>query len=249
MTRRVRRALFGALALAGAVAIAAPFAWSQRRQYIEPNVPYDGKFAFVRLRYTQGYRMAWSADYPQMERNFMAILGDLATMRVHKKGSNVHTLDDPQLAQYPVAYLTEPGYWYPTDEEALALRKWIQKGGFLWVDDFYFDRQWEVFEEGMKKVLPQGRMERLDVSHPIFNSFFKLTTLDGMTHPASRDAKAVYLGIHEDNDPRKRLQVIISYNNDIGDYMEWSGDGWYPVNLSNDAYKFATNFVVYGLTH
>jgi hypothetical protein len=30
--------------------------------------------------------------------------------------------------------------------------------------------------------------------------------------------------------------------------MEWSGEGWYPVNLSNDAYKFATNYLVYGLS-
>jgi len=232
------------------ILMAAPVAWSQRgRMRIEPNVPYDGRFTFVRLRYTQGYRMAWSADYPAMERNFMAILGDLSTLKLHRKGSNVHTLDDPELARYPVAYLTEPGYWYPTDEEAAGLRRWILKGGFLIVDDFYFDRQWEVFEAGMKKVLPEGRIERLDVSHPVFNSFFQITTLDGMTHPATRAAKAVYLGIHEDNDPRKRLQVIINFNNDIGDYMEWSGEGWYPVNLSNDAYKFATNYVVYGLTH
>lgn len=49
--------------------------------------------------------------------------------------------------------------------------------------------------------------------------------------------------------PQKRWQVVINFNNDIGDYMEWSGERWYPVNLSNDAYKFATNYVVYGLTH
>jgi hypothetical protein len=248
MTRRLRRWRFALMALV-AIAAAAPFAWSQRRQYIEPNVPYDGKFTFVRLRYTQGYRMAWINDYPAMERNFMTILKDLASVRLHDKGSNVHTLDDPQLGQYPVAHLTEPGYWYPTDEEALALRKWIQKGGFLWVDDFYFDRQYQVFEAAIKKVLPDARIERLDVSHPIFNTFFTIKTLDGMTHPATREAKAVYLGIYENNDPSQRLQVVVSYNNDIGDYMEWSGGGWYPVNLSNDAYKFATNFIVYGLTH
>lgn len=229
--------------------IAAPIAWSQRRAYVLPNAKYDGRYTFVRLRYTQGYRLAWNADYPQMERNFMAILGDLSTLRLHKSESNVHVLDDPELAHYPVAYLTEPGYWYPTDEEALALRKWILKGGFLIVDDFYFDRQWAVFEAGMRKVLPEGRITPLEVSHPVFNSFFSIKTLDGMHHPATRDARAVYLGIHEDNDPEKRLQVVINFNNDIGDYMEWSGDGWYPVNLSNDAYKFATNYVVYGLTH
>ncbi|MCO4098029.1 MAG: DUF4159 domain-containing protein [Gemmatimonas sp.] len=117
------------------------------------------------------------------------------------------------------------------------------------VDDFYFDRQWAVFEAGMRTVWPEARIDPLTVSHPVFHSFFSIKTLEGMTHPATPAAKAVYLGIHEDNDPAKRLQVVINFNNDIGDYMEWSGERWYPVNLSNDAYKFATNYVVYGLTH
>jgi len=230
--------------------VAAPLAWSQRQSLsLPPNQAYDGRFTFVRLRYTQGYRMAWSADYPAMERNFMSILGDLSSMRLHKSTSNVNVLDDPALAQYPIAYLTEPGYWMPTDGEAAGLRNWIVKGGFLIVDDFYFERQWQVFEESMRIVLPKARIVPLDVSHPIFNSFFQIRSLDGMTHPATTEAKAQYLGIYEDNDPSKRLQVIINFNNDIGDYMEWSGEGWYPVNLSNDAYKFATNYVVYGLTH
>jgi len=233
-----------------AMLFGAPIAWSQRQRFmLEPNVPYDGRYTFVRLRYTQGYRMAWSADYPQMERNFMTILGDLSTLRLHKKASNVHVLDDPALNHYPIAYLTEPGYWMPTPQEAEALRRWIQKGGFLIVDDFYFDRQWDVFEKAMLSVLPTARIVPMDVSHPIFNAFFHIKTLDGMTHPATPLAKAEYLGIYEDNDPSKRLQVIINYNNDIGDYMEWSGEGWYPVNFSNDAYKFATNYVMYGLTH
>ena len=238
------------LVLAALLLVLAPAAWSQRgRMFVEPNAPYDGRFTFVRIRYTQGYRMAWSADYPQMERNFMTILRELATLPLHKDQSNVLTLDDPELSRYSVAYLTEPGFWYPNEAEALGLRNWLKKGGFLWVDDFYFEQQWDVFERGMRLVLPDARIVPMDISHPIFDSFFHLTTLDGMHHPASPAAKAQYLGIFENNDPDARLMVIISYNNDIGDYMEWSGDGWYPVNLSNDAYKFATNFIVYGLTH
>ena len=70
-----------------------------------------------------------------------------------------------------------------------------------------------------------------------------------MTYPHDASLKAEFLGIHEDNDPSKRLMVIINYNNDIGDYMEWSGEGWWPVNVTNDAYKLAVNYIVYGLTH
>ena len=218
------------------------------RVRIEPNATYDGRYTFVRLRYTVYTRSGWEFDYPAMERNFMTILNDLSTVHPHIRESNIHDMDDPALSKYAIAYLSEPGYWYPNESEAAGLRRWIAKGGFLIVDDFY-GNQWINFERAMKVVLPQGRIVRLDVTHPIFNSFFHIKTLEGMSHPDNIAYKAQYLGIYEDNDPMKRLAVIINYNNDIGDYMEWSGEGWYPVNMSNDAYKMATNYIVYGLTH
>ena len=230
------------------LAITASTASSQRRIYIEPNAPYDGRFTFVRLQYTVYGRSGWEFDYPAMERNFMTIANDLTTLHPHVRESNVHRMSDPVLSHYPVAYLSEPGFWIPDESEAAGLRNWLAKGGFLIVDDFYL-RQWENFERSMKMVLPEGRLIPLDVTHPIFNSFFHIQTLDGMTHPDNASAKAEYLGIFEDNDPTKRLMVIVNYNNDIGDYMEWSGGGYYPVNMSNDAYKFATNYVIYALTH
>jgi hypothetical protein len=245
-----RRALL--LAAAGALAtlaLAAPPAEAQRRRsFVEPNARYDGKFTFVRLRYQVIYRSGWEFDYPAMERNLMTLVTDLTSLRPHVRQSNVLDMDDPALLKYPVAYLSEPGYWLPSDSEAAGLRTWLAKGGFLIVDDFYLG-QWENFERSMRRVLPAARFVRLDRSHPIFNCFFSIATLDGMHHPDNPNAKAVYFGIYVDNDPKKRLVAVINYNNDIGDYMEWSGQGWYPIDMSNDAYKFATNYLVYGLTH
>lgn len=239
------------LLIAALVAAVTASASAQRgpRIRIEPNVPYDGRFTFVRLSYHVYGHSGWEFDYPAMERNFMTILKDLSTVRAHFRESNIHAMDDPQLSHYPIAYLSEPGWWHPSESESKGLRDWIHRGGFLIVDDFYFVQQWNNFESSMRQVLPQGRIVKLDVSHPIFNSFFHIKTLDGMTHPDNKNAKAEYLGIYEDNDPKRRLLVIINYNNDIGDYMEWSGQGWYAVNLSNDAYKLATNYIVYGLSH
>jgi hypothetical protein len=234
--------------------LVAGVAESQRRRggrgfgaAIEPNVAYDGRFTFVRLRYPEYSAAGWAFDYPAMERNFMTIVQDLTTMRPHVRESNVHAMDDPALGYYPIAYLSEPGYWAPTASEAAGLRAWLQKGGFLIVDDFLFN-QWMQFERAMREVLPEARFIRLTVDHPVFDSFFTIRSLDEMHHPSSREAAAEYYGVFEDNDPSKRLMVIVNYNNDIGDYMEWSGEGWYPVNLSNDAYKFATNYLIYGLT-
>jgi hypothetical protein len=213
----------------------------------DPNVTYDGRFTFARIRYTVYGRSGWEFDYPTMERNLMSMMRTITSLRPHERQSNIHTLDDPELMKYPIAYLSEPGYWHPSEAEAAGLRKYLAKGGFLIVDDFRLG-EWANFEQSMRRVLPRAKIEKLTVSHKIFDSFFKLETLD-MTYPHDRFLKAEFLGIHQDNDPKKRLMVIINYNNDIGDYMEHSGQGWWPVNTSNDAYKLAVNYIVYALTH
>ena len=252
VVRRRAYALLTCLGLASVVY--AERLYAQRRGgfgrvYVEPNAQYDGRFTFVRLRYQVYSQSGWEYDYPAMERNFMTIINDLSTLHPHVRESNIHDMDDPALARYPIAYLSEPGYWIPDQPEAEGLRRWIRKGGFLIVDDF-FGPQWANFERSMMAVLPDAKIVRLEVSNPIFNSFFQLKTLEGMSHPDQPGRwPAEYYGIYEDNDPNKRLMVVIDYNNDIGDFMEWSGEGWYPVNMSNDAYKIATNYIIYGMTH
>jgi hypothetical protein len=213
----------------------------------EANVPYDGRFTFARIRYTVYGRGGWEFDYPAMERNLMAVTRELTTLRPHVDGSNIHTLDDPELLKYPVSYLSEPGYWIPSDREAAGLRAYLAKGGFLIVDDF-MRGEWDNFERQMRRVLPAARIVPLDVSHPVFDSFYRIASLD-MPYPGRPQLRAQFLGIFEDNDLDGRLMVVINYNNDIGDYMEWSSDDLYPVNLTNEAYKFAVNYVTYGLTH
>ena len=217
-----------------------------RRVELEPNVAYDGRFTFARIRYTLHGRSGWEFDYPAMERNLMTLIREITTIDAHAEGSNVHTLDDPALLAYPVAYVSEPGYWIPSDAEVEGLRTYLAKGGFVIFDDF-MRREWWNFEEQMRRVLPNARIERLDASHPVFDSFFHIASLD-MTYPHDPSLRAEFFGIHEDNDPSKRLIAVINYNNDIGDYMEWSGTGWLPVNLTNDAYKLAVNYIVYGMT-
>ena len=74
---------------------------------------------------------------------------------------NTVTLDDPELFKYPIAYIIEVGWWTVTDREAAGLRAYLQKGGFLFVDDFkppgwrgVPGGGWEPFAETMRRVLP-----------------------------------------------------------------------------------------------
>ena len=247
----------GLVRLLGAAMAAATVLWPGRaeaalqrqwqRMRLEPNAPYDGRFTFARIRYTVYRRSGWEFDYPTMERNLMMMMRQVTALRPHVRESNIHTLDDPELLRYPVAYLSEPGYWIPSDSEAVGLRTYLAKGGFLIVDDF-MRGEWYNFERSMRRVLPDAQIVRLDVTHPIFDSFFQITSLD-MSYPHDPGLKAEFFGIFENNDRARRLIVVINYNNDIGDYMEWSGEGWWPVNISNDAYKLAINYIIYALTH
>jgi len=242
-----RRTLLLLVILAGTVALGVSAQRGRRWISWEPNVAYDGRFTFARIRYTVYGRSGWEFDYPTMERNLMTMVKELTSIRPHTLGSNIHTFDDPELLKYPVAYLSEPGYWLPSESEAEGLRTYLAKGGFLIVDDF-MRNEWYNFEAQIRSALPKARIVRLDVTHPVFDAFFHIKSLD-MSYPHDGFLKAEFYGIHEDNDPSRRLQVVINYNNDIGDYMEWSGEGWWPVNISNDAYKLAINYIVYGLSH
>ena len=212
-------------------------------------IRYDGRFVIVRLFYPR--YPGWSYDYPDMEQNLTLILKEITAIRAHPDGSNIFRMDDPALLQFPIAYLSEPGYWYPSDSEAAGLRTYLAKGGFLIVDDFHFENEWEVFQSAMRKVLPEARIDRLDRSHPVFNSFFSIKSLD-VPYPGRLGEQGLmgeFYGIHEGNDPAKRLMVVINYNMDIGDYMEHSGRGWYAVDPTNEAFKFGVNYFIYGLTH
>jgi hypothetical protein len=102
----------------------------------------------------------------------------------------------------------------------------------------------------MMRVLPEAKIVPLDVKHPIFNTFFQVPTLH-IPYPGMLGQRGLYgefYGIHQDNDPAKPLQVVINYNMDIGDYMEYSGSGFYLVDPSNEAFKLMINYIVYGHT-
>ena len=251
------------ITVAGVVAVAAaqqPFGPQRAPQnYDSTNLGYDGKFAFVRLRYASGFggferrrggEPPWAHDYPTADIHMMKIVDDLTTVAPHVDGSNIYQLDDPELMNHPIAYMSEPGFWTLSDEEAKGLRTYLLKGGFIIFDDFR-GRDWWNLEEQMKRALPESKFVQLDASHPIFNSFFEIKDLQFLrsyNQGQSEFGYPTYWGIFEDNDPKKRLIAIANRDNDLGEYWEYSDTGTDPVDFSNEAYKFGVNYVVYGLT-
>ena len=53
-----------------------------------------------------------------------------------------------------------------------------------------------------------------------------------------------YYGVFKDNDSSGRMMALVNYNNDVADDWEWSGQGRFPVDTTNDAYKLGVNYMI-----
>jgi hypothetical protein len=222
-----------------------------------PVVPYDGRFTFVRVAFDTGGSgirsfvpggrgPLWAHDYPRAEQNLMQILDEVTLMNPFTRGSRVLAMDDPEIFRYPVIYVVEVGYWDAGEREVEALGEYLQKGGFLIVDDFR-DRQIYNIQDILQRAVPGSRLQLIPDDHEIFDSFFRIEEPRSLTSYGWQPPS--YLGIFEDNDPDGRLMAILNYNGDIAEYWEFSDYGYLPIDLTNEAYKFGVNYIVYAMTH
>ena len=225
----------------------------QRWSGVNDNVEYDAQLTFARVRFDSGIRgygrrgsngePPWAHDYPTADIHLMKILGELTSAAPRIDGSNVVTFDDPELFNYPIAYVSEPGMWDAKPAEIEGLRTYMLKGGFVIFDDFQ-GQDWDNLEAQMRRAMPEARWIVLEPTHPIFNSFFEIKNFS-----FGQYGQETYYGIYEDNDPAKRLIAVAGHNQDLGEFWEFSDTGWLPIDLSNEAYKFGVNYFIYGLTH
>ena len=244
----------GRLIIAALIMAAAAGGITAVARATDPNAG-RSEFTLARLRwgadlrgYGRGFGAAWNHDYPRAEQHLSLIIKDITFADIKTDAEVIVSLDDPELFNYPIALMWEPGFWNLTDKEAEAFRAYLLKGGFAIFEDFDGAEQWRVFESQMRRVLPDGRLVKLEKTHPIFDSFFRIKDIDAILHPMY-GLKPSYYGIFEDNSPSGRLMVVANFDNDVPEYWEWSGQGLFPFDSSNEAYKLGVNYVIYAATH
>ena len=245
-------------------------------------------FTFARIRYSSGYGGGgygggygrrgrrggrgwggggwggggrWATDYPDSDLNFSYRLQQLTSMEVNPDGV-VLELTDPELVNYPFIYIVEPGGLVFTEEEVVALRRYLLNGGFLMVDDFWGEDEWYNFYYEIKRVFPDREPRELPLSHPIFRAVFDLKekpqipsighALQGRYYGITwerEDARQVhYKALYDD---KGRMMAIICHNTDLGDGWEREGENeWYFHEFSEKkAYPLGINIVFYAMTH
>jgi hypothetical protein len=234
------------------------------------NTDYNGKFVWVRLKY-EAYRggfgrgrggwdecngpIGWAHDYPCAEQNITRVLAEVTKVLPGVIGGNVYGFGDPELHKYPIAYLSEPGDWQLTDEEAKSFGAYLLKGGFLIVDDFPTNA-WPNFEAQMRRALPQLEPIQLDSSHAVFHTFFEIPSLSNLYGGESgfgggRRSPPLFVGYFIDNDPTKRMLAVANYMNDLGENWERAERGFSFIGdgQTEESYKFGINYIVWGLIH
>ena len=184
----------------------------------------------------------WAHDYPRAERQLLRAIASETDIEAAEDSHLVLALEDPRLLEHRVLYISEPGYWQATEAQASNLRKFLDRGGFIILDDFRGEHEWSQVESNFREVFPDRSFVDLPTDHPVFQSPYTIEDL-GLMPPYNVPAEPVFRGL---SDTEGRLKVIACFNTDLGDYWEWSG----PVNpgeFSDKALMFGVNLVAYAL--
>ena len=263
------------VALAVAVCLAATAAAQRRRFdgggfYFRPpaNPSYDGAFQFCRIMFPQnpnGAGGGWSVDYPRADINLMYRLSELTATKVSRDSRGdynhlVFRLTDPELFKCPFIMMTEVGALYMSQEDAVQLRDYLLRGGFLWADDFWGEYAWSVFEREISKALPEYHFVDIPLAHPFFHMLYQVTEvpqipsigswfgLGGGTSERGADSRDPHTrGIFDEHG---NLMLLATHNTDFGDAFEREGENRaYFDRFAGVGYAFGVNALLYAMTH
>ncbi len=81
-------------------------------------------------------RGSWAVDFPKADRQFVFGLRRLTGIDA-SESENPVLLTDPELYRFPFLYALEVGYMSMSEEEVVALKRYLMAGGFLFIDDFW----------------------------------------------------------------------------------------------------------------
>ncbi len=239
------------------------------------------KLTFVRIVYDSiggngeayyrgdlGWTPRWATDHPVGARNLTFRLNQLTTIQANQ-GTLLLRLTDERLLQHPFIFMSDPGWQELSKAEQIALKKYLDNGGFLWVDDFWGDAEWDNWENNMRGVAPNWRWFDIPKDHPIMSTVYPLKKCPQVTaiqfyrrngvsydpawihkRPNGGDADMAQVHFRGLCDDRGRLVAVATHNTDIADGWEREGeDEEFFQRFSVDAYALAINILSYAMTH
>jgi len=234
MTRIRGSGAWIALALVlGAVAAPANAQGLGGRGGTAPETP----LTIARLRYGPG---DWYGN-PTSLPNLLAFVREELSLPTAAREAVV-TATDPELARYPLLYLTGHGEIRLSEAEVRALRAYLVNGGFLHADDnFGID---STLRREIARVFPDDPLVELPAEHPIYRAAFAMASGLPKVHEHGGGPPRGY-GVYHDG----RLVIFYSFNTDLGDGWEDAEVHDDPPAIRRAALEMGANVFVYALTH
>jgi hypothetical protein len=196
------------------------------------------EFQIARLKYSGGGD--WYND-PSAETNLLDFLNRETTIKVKSEYVFVDVSSD-DIFNYPFLFITGHGNVLFSESEVTRLRKYLERGGFIYVDDDYGINN--AIRREFKKIFPEQEFVELPFNHKIYHSLFNFNYGPPKTH--EHDGKppqgfGLFVG--------KRLAVFYTYESN-------PSDGWADSEVHNDsenkrleALQFGANIIIYALTN
>jgi len=196
---------------------------------------------------------AWAVDYPLGDRTFARLLKRLSTIDVRTVEQPVNLDDGDDVYYWPFLISGLVGSWDLTDMQAMKLREYLLRGGFLLCDSFYGTTEWEGFATTLRRVFPDRPVIELPGDHSILHLVYDLDekkqipTWQHLPRGYRGDGAVPHWRAILDDD--ERVMVMIAFNNDIADGWQRSDEPSYPQSAARLAMQLGVNFAVYAMTH
>jgi hypothetical protein len=146
-----------------------------------------------------------------------------------------------------------------------VLRNYLLNGGFLMLDDFWGQEEWDNMERELKKVFADRNFVDLPLDHPLYHCVFDIkdkAQCPNVERGSAQQGNPNY-PIWEKGDTGRvvhhrviyddkgRIMVFAAHNTDNGDGWEWEGNNHYYFEhfAEKIAYPLAINVIFYAMTH
>jgi len=242
--------------------------------------PAQSEFTFSRLMFRDdqtaiqnlGDRIGyphWQADCSESEPHFISALQRLTRLETNNDSQSISLLDET-VFDYPMLYVVEAGFASFSQQESDNLREYLDRGGFLLVDDFHGSYQWSQFEKWIAQVYPDRDIVDIPPEHEIFHVHFDIDEfiqIPGLRALCMNPGETWELPISkspavlESNSSRQqpkwrgilddqgRVVVMVNWNMDLGDAWEHADMEEYSALYTATAYRLGVNYVIYSMTH
>lgn len=243
-----RRVLATALFLTALICVALAHAQSWRRRHIDQNDPPATEFVAARWRFgTNGWfgHMGWSHNYPMSDQHLNAFLDRTTLLDVEAMSYRIVELGSEEVFEYPFAYVSEPGEMALTDQEVANLREFVDRGGFVLMDDFDGFEQLNNMLTQVRRAFPDREFIPIDPDHAVFKVGYIIEDLAGMAEFVP-GGQITYFGMLNE---RGEIAILAGHNNDLANFWEWYDQPNMPLKPAADAFRLGTNAVIYAMTH